>query len=142
MDPILAVLFGWQFVLFSLAVATVMYVIRIIVDYVLTNYKIDPSKPKLWNDLIMPILPVILGTLAGIFFTSFPYPDGLTTRGDRIIFGLVAGLLSTLLYRVFKALLYQKMQALVQALPGAIAPAPPPIPTDAGNPNLPSRGTL
>lgn len=165
MDPILQVLLSWQFVLFSLAVAAVMYVIRIVVEFILVEIKIDPKKPQWWNDLVMPILPVIIGCFAAVNFTSFPYPDGLTTKGDRIVFGLVAGLLSTLLYRVFKALLYQKIQSLVQSLPGAdptpvLAPtpalptpvAPVPDPTvvapvaapvsDSSAANIPPRGTL
>lgn len=160
MDPILQVLLSWQFVLFSLAVAAVMYVIRIIVEFIFIEFKIDPKKPQWWNDLVMPILPVVIGCLGAIGVTSFPYPDGLTTKGARIVFGLVAGLLSTLLYRVFKALLYQKIQDLVQALPGASGvspvpalPAPTPTvvpdPTVVSSPlpdpsatNIPPRGTL
>jgi hypothetical protein len=124
MDPILQVLLSWQFVLFSLAVAAVMYVFRIVVEYIFSFFKVDPKNPKWWNDLVLPILPVFIGAFGALHFQSFPYPDGLTTHGDRLIFGLVAGLLSTLLYRVFKALLYQKIQGLVQALPGAVPMIP------------------
>lgn len=152
MDPILQVLFSWQFILFALAVAAIMYVFRIVVEYIFESLHVDPKKPKWWNDLVLPILPVFIGTFGADFLTSFPYPNGLTTKGDRIIFGLVGGLLSTLVYRVFKALLYQKIQGFVQALPGAI-PAPPlpdpnaiPTPTATpvvvSSPNLPSRGSL
>lgn len=156
MDPILQVLLSWQFILFSLAVAAVMYVFRIVVEYVMVSLKIDPKKPQWWNDLVLPILPVFIGVFGADFITSFPYPNGLTTKGDRIVFGLVAGLLSTLVYRVFKALLYQKIQGLVQSLPGATNPTPatlpPPdpnaVPTPVGTtvtvstPNLPSRGQM
>lgn len=125
MDPILQVLLSWQFVLFSLAVAAVMYVFRIVGEYIMSLFKIDPKNPKWWNDLILPILPVFIGAFGALHINTFPYPDGLTSHGDRLIFGLVAGLLSTLLYRVFKALLYQKLQGLVQALPGVVPAAPP-----------------
>jgi len=160
MDPILQVLLSWQFVLFSLAVAAVMYVFRIIGEYILSLFKVDPKKPTWWNDLILPILPVFIGAFGALHIKTFPYPDGLTSHGDRLIFGLVAGLLSTLLYRVFKALLYQKIQGFVQALPGAVPVATTPavvdptvgptipVPTPAATTNtvvtanLPSRGSL
>jgi hypothetical protein len=165
MDPILQVLFSWQFVLFSLAVATVVYVFRVIIEYIISSwFKIDPKKPQWWNDLILPIAPVVTGVLGGMFFKSFPYPNGLTTQGDRIVFGLVAGLLSTLVYRVFKSLLYQKIQGIVQLLPGAVpykpniyissynsynqhydpnvVSTPTGTPVKASSPNLPARGQM
>lgn len=115
MDPILQVLLSWQFILFGLAVAAIMYVIRTIVDYFI-GLKTNPKEIKLWNELFLPILPVLLGAFGADFFSAFPYPDGLTTKGDRIIFGLVAGLFSTLMYRVIKALLFQKIQGVAQAV--------------------------
>jgi uncharacterized membrane protein YedE/YeeE len=108
MDPIIDILLSWQFILFGLAVAGVMYVLRILVEYFMQLAKKIPLKSKLWNEVLLPILPVIIGALGAVHFKSFPYPDSLVTRGDRIIFGLVAGLLSTLLYRVVKALLSQR----------------------------------
>jgi phosphoglycerol transferase MdoB-like AlkP superfamily enzyme len=108
MDPILTILLSWQFILFGLAVAGVVYVVRILVEYFIQLAKRDPKTSKFWSELVLPILPVVLGALAAVKFKSFPYPDGLVTRGDRIIFGLVAGLLSTLLYRIVKGLLSAK----------------------------------
>jgi phosphoglycerol transferase MdoB-like AlkP superfamily enzyme len=108
MDPILTILLSWQFILFGLAVAGIVYVVRILVEYFLQLAKKDPKTSKFWSELVLPILPVVLGAVAAVKFKSFPYPDGLVTRGDRIIFGLVAGLLSTLLYRVVKGLLSAK----------------------------------
>jgi|HubBroStandDraft_5_1064220.scaffolds.fasta_scaffold99723_2 phosphoglycerol transferase MdoB-like AlkP superfamily enzyme len=108
MDPILTILLSWQFILFGLAVAGVVYVVRILVEYFIQLAKRDPKTSKFWSELVLPILPVALGALAAVKFKSFPYPDGLVTRGDRIIFGLVAGLLSTLLYRIVKGLLSAK----------------------------------
>ena len=95
MDPTLQTLFSWQFLIFGLAVAALVFVIRTVVEFFDTA-----KKSKLWNALVLPILPVILGGVIGRFFISFPYPDGLTHKWDRVVFGLVAGLLSTLLYRL------------------------------------------
>lgn len=108
MDPILQTLLSWQFVIFSMAIAAVMFVFRTLAEYAISNWKPAAKESKLWNDLLLPILPVVLGPTAAVLIKAFPYPDGLVTGSSRFIFGLVAGLLSTLLYRVFKALLLQK----------------------------------
>lgn len=122
MDPILQVLLSWQFVLFGLAVAMVMYVFRLIVEYLATVLKKDLSTSKLWNELVLPIAPILLGMVGAILVKTFPYPGftpdahGIVARGDRIIFGLVAGGFSTIMYRVIKSLFYQKMVGFAQNL--------------------------
>lgn len=124
MDPILQVLLSWQFVFFGLAVAAIVYVLRLVVEYAASLLKKDLSQSNLWNNLLLPIIPILLGVIAALLLKKFPYPGftpdahGIVSRGDRIIFGLVAGLLSTLMYRIIKSLLYQKLVSVVQSLPG------------------------
>jgi hypothetical protein len=43
MDPILQVLLSWQFVLFGLAIAAIIYVVRLIVEYTASALKKDLS---------------------------------------------------------------------------------------------------
>ena len=122
MDPILQVLLSWQFVLFGLAIAAIVYVFRLVVQYVVSLLKKDLSTSKLWNELLLPILPIVIGVVAALLLKSFPYPGftsdahGVVIRGDRIIFGLVTGLFSTVMYRMIKSMLYQKLQDVVQNL--------------------------
>ena len=154
MDPILQVLLSWQFVLFGLAVAFIVYVLRLIVEYIAGAVKVDLSASKFWNDLVLPILPIVLGVLGAWFVTSFPYPGftpdahGVVARGDRLIFGLVAGGFSTMMYRVIKALLYQKLVDTAQNL-SPTATNPVVTTTTTVTPteqipaiHLPSRGQL
>ena len=149
MDPILQVLLSWQFVFFGLAIAAIVYVLRLIAEYVASLLKKDLSQSNLWNNLLLPIVPIALGVVAALLLKKFPYPGftpdvhGVVSRGDRIIFGLVAGLLSTLMYRIIKALLYQKLVNVVQSLPGnstnpAVTNAAEQITTD----QLPPRGQV
>jgi len=109
MDAILQLFITWQFLFFGLAVATIMYVIRIILEFAFPIF----IKSIVWTNLILPLLPVFLGLFGSLLLTSFPYPDGLVSTENRGIFGLVAGLLSTLLYRVVKSLLIQKIQIVI-----------------------------
>jgi hypothetical protein len=126
MDPILAILLSWQFVFFALAIAAVMYVLRILVEYFMQFAKGNPKNSKLWNDVLLPILPVILGAGSAFFLKLFPYPGfaagsrGYVITGDRVIFGLVAGLLSTIMYRMIKALLIQKATGIAQSIQGTV----------------------
>lgn len=125
MDPILQTLLSWQFVIFSMSIAAIMFVLRTLAEYLMTNWKEAAKESKLWTDLLLPILPVVLGAGGAVLIKTFPYPDGLTTTSSRFIFGLVAGLLSTLLYRVFKALLIQKTEAPLGFAPQVQNPVVP-----------------
>lgn len=110
MDPILGMLLSWQFVVFALAIAALLFVIRKVIEFSLQNwFKISAKNKKVWHDLILPILPVLLGGLCGFLFKTYPYPNQLSSAGSRVIFGLVAGLMSGLLYRVIKSLLFSKI---------------------------------
>lgn len=121
MDPILSTLLSWQFVFFSLGIAASVFVIRKIVEYMMANLPLLSKESKLWTDLLLPILPVLLGAGSAVVFSMFPYPAGLATWSGRFIFGLVAGFLSSMLYRTINALLIQKSTPT----PG---PTPPPGP--------------
>lgn len=112
MDPILQMLLSWQFIVFGLAIAALVFVIRQLIDYSLERWvklRQKEKKLKLWTNLVLPILPVLLGGICGFLVKTYPYPQELTTPGGRVVFGLVAGLMSGLLYRVIKSLLFQKV---------------------------------
>jgi hypothetical protein len=140
MDTVLQALLSWQFVLFALAIAALTFVIRKVVEFALDNPSIPTGKmtktDRLWTELLLPILPVVLGAVAGLLAKKYPFPDGLTNPSARIAFGLVAGLLSGLVYRVIKGTLAGKIAAVVNAAAGG-APLPPPAPPAAGTPDAP-----
>ena len=108
MDPILQMFLSWQFIIFCLAISAVIFVIRSVFEYLIINYITSVKNLKLWKELILPILPVSIGCFLGWQIKSYPYPPDLSFTGGRIIFGMVAGLLSGLVYRVIKGILYNK----------------------------------
>jgi hypothetical protein len=122
LDPILQTLLSWQFMLFSLAIATVVWVIRTIVEYILDSPTLPRvnSKMKAWREIILPLLPIFVGTVFAFFITSFPYPNGLTSASSRIIFGLVAGSVSGILYRVLNSILASKITSVIQDVQAAL----------------------
>lgn len=110
MDTIFQALFSWQFLLFCLAIAAVLFIIRRVFEYVMETRHVGASESKLWKELILPILPVVLGPTAAYFAQQYPYPAGLNSGSARVAFGLVAGLLSGLVYRVLKSALGYKIK--------------------------------
>lgn len=122
MDPILQTLLSWQFIIFGLAISAIMFVLRKIVEYAMAHWAQAAKESGLWTDLLLPISPVVLGATFAVIFKHFPYPDGLTTGSSRFVFGLVAGLLSTLIYRVVNSLLGQKISDAISSIKG---PNPP-----------------
>lgn len=115
MDSILNTLLSWQFIVFGLAVASALFIFRKSVEYALDIYlKLDKNSKsyKFWSELVLPILPMLLGAGGALSITSFPYPNDLTTSGSRLVFGLVAGLMSGLFYRIIKSLVSSKLASL------------------------------
>jgi hypothetical protein len=114
MDAILQFFMSWQFILFGTAIAAVVFVFRKMVEFFL-NLKVTPGTwPwKAWRELVLPVVPVFIGVTGSLLFTNFPYPEGLASGGGRAIFGLVAGLLSGLIYRVIKGMLLSKVKELL-----------------------------
>lgn len=113
MEQIFQNLFTWQLILFCLGIAAITYVIRYIVEYILDKPQVPASKQsKIWRDLFLPIIPVIIGALVGYLISSYPYPEGISSGGARVMFGLVAGLFSELVYRVVKGLFKEQIEKL------------------------------
>lgn len=121
MDAVFYAIFSWQFLLFCLGIAAVTFVIRKLVEYfVLDNPKMPGNKAsKLWRELLLPIGPVCGGALLGLVAGKYPYPEGIHSVSGRVIFGLVAGLLSGLVYRVISGMLKKTTQTATNALTGS-----------------------
>src|SRR5665213_1279610 len=107
MDPL--AFYTWNFVLFSLGIAAIMFVFRTIVEYTFPKVKVK----KFWNELLLPILPIIFGGISSILLKLYPFTTGLTSVGDHLIFGIVAGLISGLVYKVTKGMLLNKLLTVV-----------------------------
>lgn len=103
MDELLKIFLTWQFLFACLGLAAITFVIRKVFEYIMLKNHKDST---LWRSVILPVLPVVNGTLIGFFAKNYPYPETLgTSVYGRLSFGLVAGLLSGLVYRVVVELL-------------------------------------
>jgi len=129
MDP-LSSLLSLAFIIFSLFVGGIVFVIRTIVEYIWKN---APNN-KLWENVILPIVPALIGAVIAYFATMYPYSTGFTSTSGRCTFGFVAGLFSGLLYRVVKSLLKQKLDTTRAADQSVVAS----MPTSAANSSVPT----
>ena len=112
---LIAIFFTWNFIILSLAIAAAVFVVRKIIEFVILD---NPNMPgnrssKFWTQLFLPTLPIFVGLMLG-FVKSYPYPDGINSLSGRIAFGIVAGLLSTTVYRVLYGLLKDKVSIINQ----------------------------
>lgn len=123
MDTVFYAILSWQFLFFCLGVAAVTFVIRKSVEYfILDNPKLPGNKAsKLWRELLLPVGPVVGGALLSLIATKYPYPEGINSVSSRVIFGLVAGLLSGLVYRVITGMLKKNIGSATDTLGGDVS---------------------
>lgn len=111
MDNLLLIFFSSAFVFATLGISAITFVIKQIVEYFLSKPWFPGDKASdVWRKLLLPILPILVGAACGYLFTGFPYPDGFNlTTSARTVYAMVAGLLSTTCFRIFKDFLLSKM---------------------------------
>lgn len=103
MDPFSA-FFSAQFLFFALALFAVTFVVRIIVEFFWKSAKTSHA----WNNLLLPLLPLVTGAIGGFFSKMYPDPLG-TSLIAREVFGLTAGLCSGLVYKMLKGYVKSKL---------------------------------
>ena len=116
MDTMLTTLFGWQFLFFCIGLAAITQTIKKIVEYVMYSNKTIAKENTLWANLILPILPTLLGITCAALAKRYPFPDDIHSLSGRMAFGLVAGVLSGLVYRVMKSFLINKITGYQQTI--------------------------
>ena len=125
MDNILLSIFTWQMVLYSLGITGVVFVIRKIVDFIFHLEITGTEKPvwkllfHIWDELLIQILPILVGTLGALLIKQFAYPTGIALIWSRLEFGVVAGLFSGFIYKLAKSFITSKFSALVNQAPGS-----------------------
>ena len=110
MDSILQSFLSYQFLLATFAIAGINFVLRKLTEFIINNFlNANIFVKKLWNDLALPISPLVTGGVFGFFVTNFAFPVDIKSVSSRVAFGIVAGMFSGLVYRVTKSLLKQKL---------------------------------
>lgn len=124
MDTALQALLSYQFILFCLCLAAITYVLRLTVQFfILDNPQMPGSRASaFWKELLLPIAPVVNGAVLGFLVKGSIYPEIVIDKAGRVMFGLVAGLLSGLVYRVVWGMIKSKMPSGVVGVVVADSP--------------------
>ncbi len=104
MEDTLAQVLTLSNIVFCLMISVLVFVVRRGVDAFWKTAK----QNKIWNELVLPILPLVTGGTLGASIATWPYPEDFQTFGARVIFGCVAGLFSSQVYRIVKKMLEKK----------------------------------
>jgi hypothetical protein len=95
---------------FAMIVNIISGILRKISEVVSPSLK-DSSfiKSRIWRELILPTLPILVGALLAASMKSFPYPSVFAASlAMRTIYGVLAGFFSTWAYRIVKTLVQRK----------------------------------
>jgi len=131
MDP-LTPFFTWQVFIYGIAIYGVTRFFRGLAE----TYRPTLVKNQIWEDVVLPIVPVALGALLA-HWKGFPFPTTLTEWTLRSFLGGVVGGLSGLTYRALKAIVKKQwgIDVSIRPPPGPIAvkvavPPNDPLPCD------------
>ncbi|SRR5260221_10860729 len=103
-----ASLFSWNFLLFSLGIFVMTYIVRTIFEYSFKKF----TASSFWTAICLALMPPVFGGLTGLFAKSYAYPGELHSTFERVIFGAVAGLLSGWIYKIAKDLVKSRIKTL------------------------------
>jgi len=106
----LSALLSLNFLILCLAVTALTTVFRKTVEYFLDKSPTMSKTSLFWTDVLLPISPVVLGLLFSCVASKYPYPEGFSVLSGRAAMGLVAGLLSTVVYRFILGLFKAKIK--------------------------------
>ena len=139
MDTVIHGFLSLQFLFFCLAIGAVIFVVRQVVEYGMENWwplkqwNAANKDAKLWRGLILPILPILLGQVGALLVKGYPYPEGFSSTGGRVVFGLVAGFTSGLVVRLFRSFLSDKVSEFKNNIQYRMNNLSPPVAPPSNN---------
>ena len=96
-----------NFLFLCLGISAIVFVFKTIIEFIFKFYSRNKFVYKLWKNLLLPLMPVLIGVLV-LFDKTYPFPENFNGIISRSMFGLTAGLFSGLVYRLIKELIIKK----------------------------------
>lgn len=111
---------------FAMIVNIISSVIRKVAELVSPDLKNSGLvMSRVWRELLLPILPVVIGASLAAAITSFPYPEVFAkSLVMRVIYGTLAGFFSTWAYRIIKTLVQRKWNVELPDVSGSSETVP------------------
>lgn len=101
----------WTVTLFSLGVFVISLVLRRVLERLFPTVRKDTPESRaqhVWEEVLLPSMPVFVGITMSLVISSYPYPVLLTGFGSRAVFGAVSGFFCGWAYRIVKAVVTKK----------------------------------
>lgn len=93
---------SWQTLLLCLGIFLITFGIRRVVE---TGW-VKAKKNKWWNEVVLPMKPIVVGALFGRFMLSFPWPTAVAgNKWAQVFYGAFCGLISGWVYGRLRAIM-------------------------------------
>lgn len=99
---------SYKALFFGMAVYIVCLIVRRGFEIALPVLKGTTKAAGIWGTLVLPVMPVLFGGLAGAFIDTFPYPEGLASKSTHVMYGLVCGFAAGWAYRILRSVIEKK----------------------------------
>jgi len=97
-------------IVFCLVIFGVVWLVRKGLSLIFPKLnKKDTKLNKVWEELLLPLMPMVFGGTAGWLISSYPYPELFTSTTAHVFFGIFCGLISGLTYRLVKQNIMKKI---------------------------------
>jgi membrane protein required for beta-lactamase induction len=104
MENVIGQLFTLPNLILCLMIWVLVWVQRRVVEEAWKGAKTN----KWWNDLALPLAPLMNGAAIGAAIPQYPYPDEFKTFWARIFFAIVCGLISAHAYKIVKKVIQKE----------------------------------
>jgi len=73
-----------------------------------------------WNEIVLYMLPMVVGAVAASIFIKYPFPALVTAHSTRFVYGIVCGGFSGFVYKMAKSVLKKKAEEAGVKIPDAV----------------------
>lgn len=108
--------------LFCIGVYAILFILRKVLEGLLKKY--DFANNYYWREVVLPILPSVIGVVCGVGMKFFPFPEGFTHWGPRALYGLVCGFASALVYKIAMSIVRKLWPGATPSTPADGSPSP------------------
>lgn len=112
----------YQTLVFCIGVYAILFILRKVLEGVFR--KQDLANRYYWREVLLPVLPSLIGMGMGIGMKFFPFPEGFTHWGQRALYGLVCGFASALVYKIAISIVRKQWPGTLPSIPGDESPLP------------------
>lgn len=110
LDALVQAVFNPQTLFICMAVYVITYFGRKVIEgtwkILIANgtFRQTVTLDRLWNEVFLPVFPVLVGGLMGLMAKTFIWPEITNgTRGGRILYGAICGMFSSFVYNRIRA---------------------------------------